>query len=305
MRAVVAVRKGGPEVLELRQQPEPTAGPDQVLIRVAAAGVNFADLLSIRGEYASAPPPPFIPGLEVSGYEVSSRRPVMALVPFGGYAELVAADPRLTFDAQGLDLQKAAGYPLVSLTAYYALREVARMREGETVLVMPGAGGLGSASIQTARALGAGQIIAIASTHLKRAFALEQGADRAIGYDDPIPPVDVVIDGVGGDPFRRALEAVRPLGRMVLLGMASGQAPQIPSLAELRRRLVGMMAFSFGAFRTADPDRVAATAPAAVDLIRRGKVRPATGRTLPLPEAAEAHRLLASRETTGKLILVP
>jgi len=276
-----------------------------VLIKVVRAGVNFADLLSTQGTYAAAPPPPFVPGLEVSGYEIGSNRPVIALLRSGGYSERVAADRRLTFAADGLDLEEAGGYPLVSLTAYYALQEVARLRQGETVLVMPGAGGLGSASIQTARALGAGRVIAIASTEAKRQFAREQGADEAISYDHPIPPVDVVLDGVGGEVLKRVFEAVRQLGRLVLLGMSSGQAPQIPGFGALRQRNVGIMGFSFGALRSADPDYVTKTAPRAIELIRSGKVRPPVGRTFPLAEAAEAHRLLASRQTVGKLLLAP
>ncbi len=305
MRAVIATRRGGPEVLELREQPDPAPGPDEVLIRVVRAGVNFADLLSTQGTYAAALPPPFVPGLEVSGYEVGSNRPVIALLRSGGYSELAAADRRLTFAADGLDLEQAGGYPLVSLTAYYALQEVARLRQGESVLVMPGAGGLGSASIQTARALGAGRVIAIASTEAKRQFAREQGVDQAISYEDPVPPIDVVIDGVGGQASRRAFEAVRQLGRTVLLGMSSGQPPEIPSFGTLRQRNVGIMGFSFGALRSADPDYVARTAPHAIELIRAGKVRPPVGRTFPLGEAAEAHRLLASRQTVGKLLLAP
>jgi NADPH2:quinone reductase len=303
MRAIVATRRGGPEVLELKEQPAPTAGPGDVLIRVAAAGVNFADLLSTQGTYARSPAVPFIPGLEVSGHEAQSNRPVLALVGLGGYAELVVADRRLVFSGEGLDLQAAGGFLLVTLTSYYALQEVGRLRAGETVLVLAGAGGLGSVTIQVARALGAGRVIAVASTAAKRDFALHQGADLALGYDDPLPRVDVVVDPVGGDAFRRTLDAVRPLGRMILLGMSSGRAPELPDFAELRRRNVGMFAFSFGAFRSSDPEHVQRTAPGIIDLIRQGKVRPAIGRVLPLGEAAVAHRLLAGRQTTGKVVL--
>ncbi len=287
----------------MMEQPEPVLGPGQVLIQVVSAGVNFADLLSVQGTYAQAPPPPFVPGLEVAGYELPSRRPVMALVASGGYAEVAAADRRFVFDGDGLELRQAGGCLLVSLTAYFALTEVARLREGETVLVLAGAGGLGTASIQAARALGAGGIIAVASTDAKRQFARGHGADLALGYDDPLPPVDVVIDSVGGDAFRRGLEAARPLGRMLLLGMSSGAAPQIPAFAELRRRNVGILAFSFGALRAADPEVVARIAPRGVELIRQGWLRPPIGQTLPLAQAAQAHRLLGSRQTTGKLLL--
>ncbi len=130
MRAILCTRLGGPEVLELQEVPEPAPAEDKVLIRVRRAGVNFADLASMRGRYAQAPSPPFVPGLEVSGTEVVSGRSVIALVGSGGYAEIVAADRRMVFPANGLDLELAAGYLLVSLTAYFGLAEVARLRPG-------------------------------------------------------------------------------------------------------------------------------------------------------------------------------
>jgi NADPH2:quinone reductase len=305
MKAVVATRQGGPEVLELRDEPEPVADGDEVLVRVVRAGVNFADLHSTQGRYANSPPPPFIPGLEVSGHEVSSGRPVLALVPTGGYAEVVAADRRLTFDATGMDLEATGGALLVTLTAFYALTGVARLREGDHVLVHAAARGLGSTTVQMARALGAGRIIGVASTPEKRRFVVEQGADEAIGYEDPRPPVDVVVDGVGGEAAERSLGSVRHLGRMVLLGLSSGTEPRIPGFAEMRRRNVGAFGFSFGAFRAAEPDRVAATAGPALELLREGRVLPPVWRTVGLAEAAEAHRLLGGRESMGKILLAP
>ena len=233
---MVAPRLGGPEVLELKDVEEPRPGSDQVVIEVVRAGINFADLLSISGRYPAAPPPPFIPGLEVSGIEAESGRAVMALIRSGGFAEKVTAEKRFVFDAGGLDLALAGGWPLVTTTAYCGLAEMARLRSGETVLVTAAAGGLGSTCVQVAKALGAGRVVGMASTAEKREFALRQGADDALGYEDPIPPVDVVLDGVGGTVFERVLSAVRPLGRIVLFGASSGQVPQIPSFDALRRR---------------------------------------------------------------------
>lgn len=305
MRAVVAVRQGGPEVLELQELPQPEPGPDQVVVRVRSAGVNFADVHATAGRYAAAPPPPFVPGLEVAGQEVATGQPVLALVRSGGYAELVAADRALVFPADSLDLAVAGGWPLVTLTAWLALAEAARLRAGETVLVTAGAGGLGSTAIQVARALGAGRVVAVASTPEKRKFALANGADEAVGYDESFPAVDVVFDGVGGPAARRALEAVRPMGRVLFLGVASGQTPEIPGFEELRRRNVGVFCFSFGQLRGADPERVAALVAPGLELLRQGAVRPHLGGWLPLEQAAEAHRLLLSRSSTGKLVLRP
>ncbi|HEX6348501.1 MAG TPA: zinc-binding dehydrogenase [Candidatus Dormibacteraeota bacterium] len=305
MRAVVAVRQGGPEVLELQEVPEPQAAEGQVLIRVASAGVNFADTLSTRGLYAASPPPPFVPGLEVAGTLVDGGGPVMAILASGGYAEVAAADPRLMIPAEGLDLEQAGGYLLVTLTAYYALAEAVRIRPGESVLVTAGAGGLGSTAIQVARALGAGRITAVASSEEKRRYAREQGADDAIGYEADFPRSEVVFETVGGDVFKKCLEAVPPLGRMALIGASGGAPPEVPAFDALRRRNVGIFCFSFGMLRRADAGLVAATAPRAVELLRSGRVRPPVGLSLPLKEAADAHRRLVSRQTVGKILLTP
>ena len=292
-------------MLELQERPDPEAGPGQVLIQVASAGVNFADVHATRGQYAGSPPPPFVPGLEVAGREAGTGRPLLALLPAGGYAELAVADRRFVFEADGLDLEVAGAFLLVTLTAFFALEEVARVRPDERVLVTAAAGGLGSASIQMAKALGAGRIIGVASSPEKRRAALAAGADEAIGYDDPVPPVDLVVDGVGGPLSRRWLEATRHLGRLLLLGRSSGEPPPIPDFGELRQRNVAVCCFSFGALRAADPDRVAEKAGAGVELLRSGRVRPPVGRRLPLANAAEAHRLLAGRQSIGKLVLNP
>jgi NADPH2:quinone reductase len=302
MKAVVAVRQGGPEVLEVQDVPEPRGGG--VRIQVESAGVNFADALSTRGQYAASPPPPFVPGLEVAGRD-SEGRAVLAILASGGYAEVAEADPRLTFAADGLDLSVAGGYPLVTLTAYYALKEAVRLRPGESVLVTAGAGGLGSTAIQMAKALGAGRVTAVASTEEKRRYALEHGADAAVAYEDEFPRSEVVFETVGGDVFEKALDAVPHLGRMALIGASSGTPPAVPGFDALRRRNAGIFCFSFGMFRRGDPERVAATAGEAIELLRSGKVRPSIGRRLPLDGAADAHRQLTGRQTVGKLVLNP
>ena len=304
MRAVVATRVGGPEVLSMEDvdEPSPEAG---TLIRVASAGINFADALATQGKYAASPPPPFVPGMEVAGVELASGRSVLALLVSGGYAEIAAADPRLVFDAGDLDVGSAGGYLLVTLTAYYALAEMARLRAGESVLVTAGAGGLGSTVIQVARALGAGRVVAVCSTEEKRRFALEVGADAAVGYEDAYPRSEVVFDSVGGDLLPRLLDAVPHLGRILLIGASSGVPPEVPGFDALRRRNAGVLCFSFGMLRRGDPDRVAATAATAVAMLRSRQVRPAVGRTFPLEEAAGAHRALLARQTVGKQLLIP
>ena len=302
MRAIVATRIGGPEVLELQEVAAPVAEPGRVLIKVHRAGVNFADLSSTLGKYAQAPPPPFVPGLEVSGHVAATGRPVFAIVPSGGYAELVVAD--FAWSAEGLDLDEAAGYPLTGLTAFYALRHVGRLQRGEAVLVTAAAGGVGSSVIQVARALGAGRVVGVASTPEKRARAVELGAGEAVGYDEPLPgPFDVMVDTVGGEIFTRALEQMAPFGRIVCIGASSGEPQRIPGVGDLRLRGVGVLPFSMGAYRARHPEQFLSTSAEGVELIRSGALRPPVGRVLPLAEAAEAHRLLGSRATTGKLLL--
>jgi NADPH2:quinone reductase len=302
MRAVVAVRHGGPEALEMREVPEPRPAPGQVAIRVASAGVNFSDLLTLRGAYAG-PPPPFVPGIEVAGRTVDSDRPVIALLESGGFGEVAVADERMVLDAEGLDLDRAGGFGLVTLAAYFGLRRAARLQPGEDVLVTAAGGGLGTVAIQVARALGAGRVFGVASTDDKRAAARSAGADSAFGYDDELPPVDVVLDGVGGEAFTRAYRATRRFGRVVTVGSSSGEAPPVPGFQELRDRSVALAPFSFKALRAADPELVRHEAPAGIELIRSGRVVPVVGERLPLERAAEALERLGARRAIGKLVL--
>jgi NADPH:quinone reductase len=304
MRAMVATRNGSPDVLRPEDLPEPTADDSAALIEVTSAGVNFSDVLVVAGTYPG-PPPPFVPGIEVAGRERGSGRPVLALIPSGGYAEVARADRRLTFDADGLDLDRAGGYALVTLAAFFGLRHAARLREGESVLVLAAAGGLGSTAIQVARALGASKVFAVASTAEKRATALELGADAAFAYDDELPTADVLVDGVGGEASLTAMRAIRPLGRALLVGASSGEPPRLPEFQELRERAVALVPFSFKALRERDPDLVAREAQVGLDLLRDGAVRPLVADPLPLDQAAEALRRLGGRESVGKLVLAP
>jgi NADPH:quinone reductase len=304
VRAVVAGRNGGATVVEVRDIPAPQMLHGQTLIRVASAGLNFSDLQSLAGGYA-APTPPFVPGIEVAGEVSDSGMPVIALVTHGGYAEAVLADSRLAFDAHDLPLDSAGGYGLVTLACYFGLKHAARLEPGETVLVPAAAGGLGSTALQLARALGAGRVIAVASTGAKRDLALRLGADQAFAYGEPLPPVDVVVDGVGGEAFLEAYRATRRFGRVLLIGASSGSAPAIPGFQELRDRSVALVPFSFKALRAGDPEFVAREAPRALDLIRRGEVAPVVGEAFSFDRAGEALRRLASRSSTGKLVLRP
>lgn len=305
MRAMRATRAGGPEVLERCQTEVPSAGGDEVLIRVASAGVNFVDVVTTERPIFGCAKPPFIPGREVAGVEVATGAPVLALVAAGGYAEYVVARRGLVFDGSGLDLTLAGGSLLPLLTSYFILRRVVRLEPGEDVLVTAAGGGMGTNLIQVARQLGAGRIVAVASSPAKRALAGELGADECIAYEDDFSPVDIAIDGVGGKVFLQALRSVRQLGRMVALGEASGEAPPFPDYETLRRTNVGLFASSFRLFRDEFPMQTADMVRPALDMLRDGRVRSVVTAQVPLEAAADAWRDMLSRNLQGKVVLVP
>ncbi|MGZ4390343.1 MAG: zinc-binding dehydrogenase, partial [Gaiellaceae bacterium] len=212
MRAVLLRETGGPERLELAELPDPPVAEGQALLRVRAAGVNFADVLVRQGRYPQAPPLPAVLGNEVAG-ELDGHR-VMALPSGGGYAEWVAVDPDAVVPLpDGASFEEGAAFLLTFLTAWIPLTRQVRVEPGAVVLVHAGSGGVGSAAVQVAKHLGA-HVVATASTDEKRLAALELGADEAVGYEDFDVEVraDIVLDSVGGDVFARSLGILNPLG---------------------------------------------------------------------------------------------
>ena len=293
MRAVVLRETGGPEQLQVEELDEP-ASP---AVRVRAAGVNFLDVLVRRGEYPQMPPLPHVLGSEVAG-ELDGRR-VMALPPGGGYAELATVDSDWLFPLpDGASFEEGAAFLMAFLSAWIPLRELA----GGTVLVTAASGGVGGAAVQVAKHLGA-QVVAAASTEEKRRFALELGADEAVGYD-ALPPCDVAFDPVGGDVFAACLAALRPLGTLVAVGFAGGLWQDI-SPALLVGRNVAVRGFYLGRLMRHDPGLVRAAAEEVLALWQEGAVRPVVGASFPLEQAAEAHRLIDERKHVGKVVLVP
>ena len=293
MRAVVLRETGGPEQLQVEELDEP-ASP---AVRVRAAGVNFLDVLVRRGEYPQMPPLPHVLGSEVAG-ELDGRR-VMALPPGGGYAELATVDPDWLFPLpDGASFEEGAAFLMAFLSAWIPLRELA----GGTVLVTAASGGVGGAAVQVAKHLGA-QVVAAASTEEKRRFALELGADEAVGYD-ALPPCDVAFDPVGGYVFAACLAALRPLGTLVAVGFAGGLWQDI-SPALLVGRNVAVRGFYLGRLMRHDPGLVRAAAEEVLALWQEGAVRPVVGASFPLEQAAEAHRLIDERKHVGKVVLVP
>jgi NADPH2:quinone reductase len=304
VRAVLLRETGGPEQLELREVPDPEPADGEVLVRVRAAGINFADVLVRQGRYPQPPELPTVPGSEVAG-EVDGQR-VMALPQGGGYAEALTVDERLVVPLpDGASFEEGAGFLLTFLTAWIPLTRQVRVGPGSVVLVHAGSGGVGSAAIQVAKHLGA-SVVATASTEEKRRVAVEQGADEAFGYDEFAKQVraDVVLDPVGGDVFTESFRVLKPLGTVVAIGFAGGWWEPIDP-APLVGRNLGLQGFYLGRLRRHDPELVREAIANLLELWSSGAVKPLVGATFPLEEAGAAHQLIESRQHVGKVVLVP
>ena len=304
MRAVLLRETGGPERLELAEVPEPEAGEGEVVVRVRAAGVNFADVLVRQGRYPQPPKLPTVPGSEVSG-EVDGRR-VMAMPQGGGYAEALAIGERLVVPLpEAASFEEGAGFLLTFLTAWIPLTRQVRVGPGSVVLVHAGSGGVGSAAIQLAKHLGA-RVVATASTAEKRRVALEQGADEAFGYEEFAERVraDVVVDPVGGDVFTESFRVLKPLGSVVAIGFAGGWWDSFDP-APLVGRNLGMQGFYLGRLMRHEPALVQDAVGELLELWSSGAVKPLVGATFPLADAGAAHELIESRGHVGKVVLVP
>jgi NADPH:quinone reductase len=304
VKAVLLRETGGPERLELAEVSDPEPSDGEVVVRVRAAGVNFADVLIRQGRYPQAPELPTVPGAEVAG-EVDGRH-VMALPSSGGYAEAVAVDERRVVPLpDGASFEEGAGFLLTFLTAWIPLTRQVRVDEGSVVLVHAGSGGVGSAAIQLAKQLGA-RVVATASTEEKRAVAVEQGADEVFGYDEFAEKarVDVVLDPVGGEVFRESFGVLNPLGTVVALGFAGGWWEPLDP-APLVGRNLGVQGFYLGRLMRHNPEVVQEAIDELLDLWSAGAVKPLVGASFPLERAGDAHGLIESRGHVGKVVLVP
>jgi NADPH:quinone reductase len=306
LKAVLLRETGGPEQLEYAEVPDPEPAGGQVLVRVRAAGVNFADVLIRQGRYPQPPELPTIPGGEVAG-EVDGRRvAAFASLGGGGYAELLAVDERAVVPLpEGMSFEEGAAFLTTYLTAWIPLTRQVRVGPGSTVLVHAASGGVGSAAVQVAKHLGA-RVVATASTEEKREFARGLGADEAYGYEDFAAEVraDVVVDAVGGPVFAASIPILNPLGAIVAIGFAAGAWDDV-SPALLTGRNVGVQGFYLGRLLRLRPDVVSAAVGQLVELWREGAIRPHVGATFPLARAADAHRLIEERRHVGKVVLVP
>ncbi|WP_432889638.1 quinone oxidoreductase family protein [Kribbella sp. CA-245084] len=315
MRAIQVTQFGGPEVLVPTELDPPVAGPDQLLVEVTAAGVNFADTHRTDGSYRGGVKLPFVPGVEIVGRTDAGRRILSPIFETGGgYAEYAVAPvdravdvPDAVSDGQALALL------IQGLTAWHALKNSARLSPGETVLVNAAAGGVGSLAVQLAKYFGAGHVIATASTDAKRELALELGADVAVdnnpdGYAERVlkatDGVDVVLDSTGGATMLAGLECLNGFGRLVNYGNAGREGrPSVDPSALAQRNL---SVAGFWLVPAMDlPGGYAEPLTELLALTAAKKLSPLVGAEYPLEEARRSHEDLLARRTTGKLILKP
>ncbi len=339
MKVVEVTKFGPPEVLQVRNRAEPKPKADQVVVRVRAAGINFADILMRLGLYTRTPKPPFVPGFEVSG-EVDAlgadvdtlrigQRVVASTFPGGGYGEKVAipADRAQPIPDE-MSFEDAAAIPANYLTSYQALTYMANLRAGERVLIHAAAGGVGLSAIQLAKLAGA-ETFGTASAS-KHDFLRQWGLDHAIDYHTEDfeaevkrltnnEGVDVVLDAVGGESYRKSYRLLRHGGRLICFGMSSAVAGkgrslkalgawwQTPSFNALdligkNRAVIGLHVGEMG---RANPALVRSWMPELFRLYAAGKIKPHIGATFPLAEAPAAHHFIHDRKNIGKVLLIP
>jgi NADPH:quinone reductase len=321
MRTVRVNRFGGVEGLELIHAPNPVPVEGEVLVRVKACGLNYADVLQREGLYLGGPKPPYFPGAEAAGV-VESVGPGVTSPSVGSRVAVIAANrmqadrviakaSSCIFLPDAISFTEGAAFLVQYLTAYHALTTIAHAAEGETVLVHAAGGGFGTAAVQLAKLLGL-KVVGTASTADKRTRVIGLGADIASSYDDFEKVVrelthghgpDIVLETIGGDIFSRSLAVMPALGRLVMIGATSKKVPPIDAY-KLLFRSQSVLGFHLSALL----GRAESVRPSVERLLKwigDGKVRIQIGHTLPLSEIREAHNLISSRASYGKIVLIP
>ena len=322
MKAVLCKQYGPPESLVIEELPSPKPGSGEVVVSVKAASVNFPDVLIIQNKYQFKPPLPFSPGSElagvlkeigpgVSGWKAGDR--VIAFTTYGAFAEEVKTEAvRLLPLPAGMDFVHGAAFLLTYGTSEHALRDRGALKAGESLLVLGAAGGVGLAAIEIGKALGA-RVIAGASSEGKLAVCREHGADATINYATEDlrkrvqeltegRGVDVVYDPVGGAYTEAAFRSLAWRGRLLVVGFAAGEIPKLPLNLPLLKGAAAVGVF-WGDFARREPQAFAESVRQLARWHGEGRLRPHVSQTLPLEKAAEALKLLASREAKGKIVL--
>jgi NADPH2:quinone reductase len=315
MRALQITELSGPDTaLQQVEIPEPEASHlltpgSGVLVDVHAAGVSFPEVLQTRGQYQVKPDLPFVPGSEVGGIARDSGKRVAAMCMLGGFAEVAVAPEHLVFELPDeLDFAQGAALVLNYHTAYFSLVLRGRLTEGETVLVHGAAGGVGTATLQVAKGLGA-RTIAVVSSDDKEHVAREAGADEVVRSDGAwkdevkgLGGADVIIDPVGGDRFTDSLRSLREGGRVVVVGFTGGSIPEV-KVNRLLLNNVEVVGAGWGAYVMSKPDVNREIGAEIAKLMASGAVRPIVGERFPLDRAADALKLIDERKATGKVVL--
>ncbi len=322
MKAIRIHETGGPEVMRLEEIETPTPQKNEVLIRVAAAGINYADLAQRHGTYLTRTRTPTTLGFEVAG-TVAGHGPNVSAPPLGtrvialangGYAEYsVAPVSGVIPIPDTLDFTHAAAFMVQGLTAYQLLRESARIQAGESVLVHAAAGGVGTLAVQLAKLMEAGQVIGTASSEARLELARHLGADVGINYSQPDwfeqvksatqgRGADIILEMVGGEVSTQSLQCLAPYGRMVIYGATSGQIAQFTGI-QLMYKNQSIIGYWLTAWLQRS-DRIAAAALELMQYLNSGQLQIIVGATFPLAEVAQAHQAIANRQTTGKVVLL-
>jgi NADPH2:quinone reductase len=314
---------GEPSLLTAATLDDPQPGPGQVCIDVRAVGCNFADVLVCRGKYQVSPPLPFAPGSEVAGHvcargagvsEWQIGQSVAAQLGYGGYATRVCADVRRVQPVpEGMPLDDACALGVAYQTAHLGLLDRARIQAGETLLVTAAAGGVGLATLQLGRALGA-KVIAGASSD-KLALCREHGADEVVDTSLDTWPARVleltqgrgaavIAESVGGTTFEGSLKCIAWAGRLIIVGFSSGEIPT-PRLNRVMLKHISLIGLNLGGYHERDPETLRAATTSVFDLYQQGRLRPLISARYPLESAASALAELAARRSVGKIVLLP
>ena len=313
MRAVQITEFGGPEVLTLKDLPDPAATEGLVVLDVTSAGVNYADTHQVEDSYLSRTTLPLVPGSEVVGRLPDGQR-VSAFSMSGGYAEKALVSPAAVFPLpDGVSDGQALSLMVQGLTAWHLLRTCTHLQPGESVVVHAAAGGVGTLAVQLAKAWGAGRVIGVASSPDKRELAASLGADvtvdagesdlkTALEQANGGKKVDVVLEMVGGPTFDASLAALAPFGRLATFGMASRQPTKAIEPGALMSRSRGVIGFWL-AHCFARPEMLGPPMAELLSMVEAGTLTPIVGGTYPLSQAHRAHEALLDRSSQGKLVL--
>ncbi|MBB24996.1 MAG: zinc-binding dehydrogenase [Geminicoccus sp.] len=321
MRALVCETLGPINSHRVQEIPDPLPGKRQVAVRVHACGVNFADTLIIQGKYQERPDLPFVPGSEVAGEVIALGegvkgialgQRVMALTSVGGFAEiaLAAADTLIPLP-DGIDFTDAAAFTVAYGTSHVALETRAQLKAGETLIINGASGGVGLTALEIGKMMGA-TVIGLASTEEKRALVAEHGADHVFDVADPdlrdkvkaLGGADVGYDVVGGDAFNTMLRCMKFEGRLLTVGFASGEIPQVPANLLLVKN-ISVVGVYWGSYARNNPSVLMKSLVQLTHWLKEGQLRPHVSAVYSLDEATKGLEALANRQSVGKVVIKP